>query len=1162
MDSFLRNGINLQSMYSGKGIPGIAGDAHFFEDITTPAKVRQNLDSSQESDKLKGMKLLLAMLSKGKDIPEFFPDVVKNVVVKNIEVKKMVYIYLVHYADFDDNCREIALLSINSFQKDMSGDNQLIRGMALRVMTSIRVHDIIQIQLLAVQKCAVDNSPYVRKCAANAVSKIHALDIEQNEHLREIVQTLLKDSSTMVLGSAMVAFNAVCPDAFDLIHSNYRKLCHLLADMDEWTQVSVLEILTRYTRNQFTDPTPGASASARLQAMTRSNAAVTGRLGSGSSSKVKRRVVKKAFYSDEEDESGEEEAEVMFTVPHPEVGSLFTGGDADNDGDLNPDHRLALKSSLPLLKSRNAAVVLAVCSLHFYCGTQSIITAQQIGKALVRILRNRRETQFVVLSSINAMVRERPAMFRPFLSDFFVKASDPLFTRLLKLEILTSLSYKDNIHSILREFQTYVKDSNEEFVCTTVRAIGRIADSDPSVSSACMEGIMHLLLCSKSDVKLSACVVALRQMLQQNSKSPTSFKILRQLVKLLLENGVVEPVARSSIVWLTGEFQETLAEAGPDALRILAAGFADESTEAKVQILNLAIKQSLHFPSDDGIQQLMTYVLEMSRYDVDTDLRDRSRFMTAMMGLAPSNETEGSVQNVDDDALAELSELSSGIMLAPKLPPVTLLGVDMEGVNNFNVGSLSAIVGHTVAGYQPLQSWADSQADSGTRDEKVEEVAEKRSSMFEARRPDADLGIFYGNNEEVRKPRVRADSSSSESRAKSSSGDSGSSSDSDSSDRSYSSSSSSSSGSSKRSAPAAKSPDASKAGTGMRQQQGMRKVTGRRNDLGDVLVPMTTPQWGMSAGPLLSEDLIEADLLNAAMPIPYNAGDELLSFENTAPPTLGFLPLTGGGDAVSSIMSSFDGRPLGTSGTSDFQAAPPATSASMSTTGTTATTSRGMFAPIEGVRAGQEEFLSAPKQILRPEMGSGLSVSLVLRNGTPPASIAGAVSAYIHIKNTRDDLPIRRVKICFPPEVRCTGLPDIPVLEAGQEIRLPLEITLSTSNGKLLKVDIRCDKGSFNGALLLEGWDLLLPHAMKSADFEAIRGRLGGFSEISKTHLTPSLNLGSPNAEEVRKRVRSALNVFEVQGVQGGEMRFAGSLRKGLAEQKLLITVVFGRYEL
>ena len=91
------------------------------------------------------MKWLLAMLSKGNTVAEFFPDVVKNVVVKSIEVKKMVYIYLVHYADFNDMCREIALLSINSFQKDLAGTNQLIRGLALRVMTSIRVADIIQV---------------------------------------------------------------------------------------------------------------------------------------------------------------------------------------------------------------------------------------------------------------------------------------------------------------------------------------------------------------------------------------------------------------------------------------------------------------------------------------------------------------------------------------------------------------------------------------------------------------------------------------------------------------------------------------------------------------------------------------------------------------------------------------------------------------------------------------------------------------------------------------------------------------------------------------------------------------------------------------------------------------------------------------------------------
>ena len=74
-------------------------------------------------------------------------DVVKNVVAKSVEVKKMVYMYLSHYCDFNHQCRELALLSINSFQKDLAASNQLVRAMALRVMTSIRVPDVIQIQL-------------------------------------------------------------------------------------------------------------------------------------------------------------------------------------------------------------------------------------------------------------------------------------------------------------------------------------------------------------------------------------------------------------------------------------------------------------------------------------------------------------------------------------------------------------------------------------------------------------------------------------------------------------------------------------------------------------------------------------------------------------------------------------------------------------------------------------------------------------------------------------------------------------------------------------------------------------------------------------------------------------------------------------------------------
>ena len=185
----------------------MVGEAHFFEENLNPERIRRllNAPDKEVKDKLEGMKYLLAMMTKGRNMSSFMPDVVKNVIAKSVEVKKLVYMYLVHYADFSEEARELALLSINSFQKDMHATNQLIRALALRVMTGIRVHDIIQIQLMAVKKCAGDNSAYVRKAAAHAITKIWVMDksAEQKAALAEIIGTLLNDTSTMVLSSAI-----------------------------------------------------------------------------------------------------------------------------------------------------------------------------------------------------------------------------------------------------------------------------------------------------------------------------------------------------------------------------------------------------------------------------------------------------------------------------------------------------------------------------------------------------------------------------------------------------------------------------------------------------------------------------------------------------------------------------------------------------------------------------------------------------------------------------------------------------------------------------------------------------------------------------------------------------------------------------------------------
>ena len=64
----------------------------------------------------------------------FFSAVVKNAASAHLEVKKLVYIYLVHHAEAEP---DLALLSVNAIQKSLTDQNPQVRTMALRTMSAI-----------------------------------------------------------------------------------------------------------------------------------------------------------------------------------------------------------------------------------------------------------------------------------------------------------------------------------------------------------------------------------------------------------------------------------------------------------------------------------------------------------------------------------------------------------------------------------------------------------------------------------------------------------------------------------------------------------------------------------------------------------------------------------------------------------------------------------------------------------------------------------------------------------------------------------------------------------------------------------------------------------------------------------------------------------------
>ncbi|KAM9275634.1 AP-3 complex subunit beta-2 isoform 2-T2 [Morus bassanus] len=650
--------------------------------------LKEMLDSNKDSLKLEAMKRIVAMIARGKNASDLFPAVVKNVACKNIEVKKLVYVYLVRYAEEQ---QDLALLSISTFQRGLKDPNQLIRASALRVLSSIRVPIIVPIMMLAIKEAASDMSPYVRKTAAHAIPKLYSLDSDQKDQLIEVIEKLLADKTTLVAGSVVMAFEEVCPERIDLIHKNYRKLCNLLIDVEEWGQVVIINMLTRYARTQFLSPNQNES--------------------------LLEESAEKVFYGSEEEDAKDAKAEAASLAKRkPYV--------------MDPDHRLLLRNTKPLLQSRNAAVVMAVAQLYFHLAPKAEVGV--IAKALVRLLRSHSEVQYVVLQNVATMSIKRRGMFEPYLKSFYIRSTDPTQIKILKLEVLTNLANETNISTILREFQTYIRSMDKDFVAATIQAIGRCATNIGKVRDTCLNGLVQLLS-NRDELVVAESVVVIKKLLQMQPAQHS--EIIKHMAKLT--DNIQVPMARASILWLIGEYCEHVPKIAPDVLRKMAKSFTNEEDIVKLQVINLAAK--LYLTNSKQSKLLTQYVLNLAKYDQNYDIRDRARFIRQLI--------------VPTEKSGALNKYAKKLFLAQK--PAPILESSFKDRDHFQLGSLSHLLNAKAVGYQELPDWPDEAPDPSVRNVEVPEWTkctsrEKRKEKVE--KP------FYSDSEGESGPTESADS--------------------------------------------------------------------------------------------------------------------------------------------------------------------------------------------------------------------------------------------------------------------------------------------------------------------------------------------------------------------------------------------------------------------
>lgn len=704
----------------------VSGDAQFFSAQPKLDQIRKDLDSDSIQEKKDAMKRVIAQICKGNDMSIIFADVVKNILIQSIELRKLIYYYIVHYAE--DRPNE-ALLAISAFQKDLVDPSMHVRSLALRMLSSIRIAAIHPVVMVAVKKCATDMSPIVRKTAAISLSQIHSVTggEESIEVMTELIGQFLGDRSPEVQGAGALSMVEICPGRMDLIHRHFRKLCRCLVEADPWAQTVILHILLRYARTQFLDPNVKHEKKKEPAADS-----------------------KKAEDDDSDTSSSESENERRFR----------NRSELQQDLQMDPDHRLLLSAVKPLLLSMNRAVVIASASLYFHVAPVSEFDF--CVKPLLRLLGDNLEGHAVVLSAIHTFVLSRPEPFIAHVKEFFVNAEDNIQVRELKIRIMSKLATQSNFTAVVHEFRSYLRSFDVEKVVAAIRGLSLVACSVSDSATPIMRLVTPMLSHKNADV-VTESVVVLRQLVVQgtNDKAHTC-RIVHKLLQQVMVGEIKSATARASILWLVGEnipVHSVIATAAPDCFRSFVRNFTKEDPQVKKQVLMLGSKIWLHLDGEgqlaDRFKKMFFYVLELVKFDNDYDVRDRGRIVECAV----------------DRSSSSFASLKAA-MLAPK--PLPQQNDPFLEKAKYQLGSLSHLIGNALLGYQELPLWPETQPDPTVRDppQEIRSLSPSTQSSYSSSDYSDDNSDSTASEDDEPSSGSSSDASSSSSASSASSGSS------------------------------------------------------------------------------------------------------------------------------------------------------------------------------------------------------------------------------------------------------------------------------------------------------------------------------------------------------------------------------------------------------
>ena len=213
-----------------------------------------DLNSLKVDRQKTAVKKIISAMTIGRDVSKLFPNVVKCIITPDLELKKLVYLYIINYA----RVKPLeTLLAVNALKRDASdfNGNPLTRAIAVRTMGCLGVEEIMQFLCDPLKDALNDKDPYVRKTGALCVAKIYDINAQLAEDqfgfVEKIQGMLEEETNAMVLANCISALIEISTTkGKDILNVNWNKCRHLMSALhenNEWTQIYLLEGISRYS---------------------------------------------------------------------------------------------------------------------------------------------------------------------------------------------------------------------------------------------------------------------------------------------------------------------------------------------------------------------------------------------------------------------------------------------------------------------------------------------------------------------------------------------------------------------------------------------------------------------------------------------------------------------------------------------------------------------------------------------------------------------------------------------------------------------------------------------------------------------------------------------------------------------------------------------------